>query len=117
MSLGLLLGLMLRRPFKPTRLVLGLALAIPVWIAIIYSGSRGGLVSMIAQILFVALLVFIASPGKELLRTEDLRSQAGRHRSILNSARGADRCFSGSDGDGRCLGRRGESRLPFGDRP
>ena len=32
---------------------------------------------MIAQILFVALLVFIAGPGKEFLRTKDLRSQAG----------------------------------------
>ena len=78
MSLGLLLGLMLRRPLRPNRLVLGLALAIPVWIAIVYSGSRGGLASMIAQILFVALLVFIASPGRELLRTEDTRAQVGR---------------------------------------
>lgn len=77
MSLGLLLGLMLRRPLRPTRLVLGLVLAIPVWIAIVYSGSRGGLASMIAQILFVALVVFIASPGRELLRTEDIRGQVG----------------------------------------
>lgn len=78
MSLGLLLGLMLRRPLRPTRLVLGLVLAIPMWIAIVYSGSRGGIASMIAQILFVALLVFVASPGRELLRTEDGRGQVGR---------------------------------------
>jgi len=78
MSLGLLLGLMLRRPLRPTRLVLGLVLAVPMWIAIVYSGSRGGLASMIAQILFVALLVFVASPGRELLRTEDGRRQVGR---------------------------------------
>jgi O-antigen ligase len=78
MSLGLLLGLMLRRPLRPTRMVLGLVLALPLWIAIVYSGSRGGLASMIAQILFVALLVFIASPGRELLRTEEMRGQAGR---------------------------------------
>jgi O-antigen ligase len=78
MSLGLVLGLMLRRPLRPTRLVPGLALALPLWIAIVYSGSRGGLASMIAQILFVALLVFIASPGRELLRTEDMRGRVGR---------------------------------------
>lgn len=75
MSLGLLLGLMLRRPLKPNRLILGLALAIPVWIAIVYSGSRGGMASMIAQIVFVALAVFIASPGRELLKTEARRKQ------------------------------------------
>ena len=78
MSLGLLLGLMLRRPLRPTRLALGLILAIPMWIAIVYSGSRGGLASMIAQILFVALLVFVASPGRQLLRTQDGRRQVGR---------------------------------------
>src|SRR5258706_10495495 len=43
MSLGLLLGLMLQRPIRPTRLALGSILAIPMWIAIVYSGSHGGL--------------------------------------------------------------------------
>jgi len=69
---------MLRRPLRPTRLAFGLILAIPMWIAIVYSGSRGGLASMIAQILFVALLVFVAKPGRQLLRTENGRSQVGR---------------------------------------
>jgi hypothetical protein len=78
MSLGLSLGLMLRRPLRPARLVLGFVFAIPMWIAIVYSGSRGGLASMIAQILFVALLVFVASPGRELLKTEDTRDKVGR---------------------------------------
>ena len=78
MSLGLLLGLMLRRPLRPTRLALGLMLAIPMWIAIVNSGSRGGLASMIAEILFVALLVFVAKPGRQLLRTENGRRQVGR---------------------------------------
>lgn len=72
MSLGLLLGLMLRRPIKATRLVFGLVLAVPAWVAIVYSGSRGGMASMFAQILLFALLVFIVSPGRELLRTEDI---------------------------------------------
>ena len=114
MSLGLLLGLMLRRPLKPNRLVLGLALAIPVWIAIVYSGSRGGLASMIAQILFVALLVFVASPGRELLRTEDGRRPRQRHRPIFDYAGSSYYFFPGRCGDGCCLGRRGSSGVPFG---
>jgi O-antigen ligase len=56
------LGLMLRRPMKIWRVCVGLAIAIPMWIAIVYSGSRGGLVSMLGQVLFIALLVFIANP-------------------------------------------------------
>jgi O-antigen ligase len=34
----------------------------------VYSGSRGGLASITVQVLFIALLVFIAKPGRELLR-------------------------------------------------
>jgi O-antigen ligase len=70
MSLGLVLSLMLRRPMRFARLVIGLAIAVPMWIAIVYSGSRGGLISMLGQALFVALLVVIAGPGRQLLRDD-----------------------------------------------
>ena len=46
MSLGLVLGLMLIRPVRFTRLVWCLAMAIPMWVAVVYSGSRGGLASI-----------------------------------------------------------------------
>ncbi len=68
MSLGLVLGLMLSRPLRMTRLAWCLAVAIPMWIAVVYSGSRGGLASITVQVLFIALLIFIAKPGRELLR-------------------------------------------------
>ena len=68
MSLGLVLGLMLSRPLRLTRLVWCLAIAIPMWIAVVYSGSRGGLASITVQVLFVASLIFIAQPGRELLK-------------------------------------------------
>jgi O-antigen ligase len=68
MSLGLVLGLMLTRPIRFTRLALGLALAIPMWVAVVYSGSRGGLASIMGQVFFVALLVFVVRPGQQLLR-------------------------------------------------
>jgi O-antigen ligase len=71
MSLGLVLGLMLRRPMSLARCLVGLLIAIPMWIAVVLSGSRGGLVSILGQVLFVALLVFIAGPGRELLMKEN----------------------------------------------
>lgn len=70
MSLGLVLGLMLRRPIRLARLAMGLAIAVPMWIAIVFSGSRGGLVSMLGQLMFVALLVFVAGPGRQLLKDD-----------------------------------------------
>ena len=73
MSLGLVLGLMLSRPVRSTRLVWCLAMAIPMWIAVVYSGSRGGLASITLQVLFVALLVFIAKPGRALLKERNRR--------------------------------------------
>jgi O-antigen ligase len=68
MSLGLVLGLMLTRPVRFTRLALGLALAIPMWVAVVLSGSRAGLGAIIGQVLFVALVVFVAKPGQQLLK-------------------------------------------------
>jgi O-antigen ligase len=68
MSLGLVLGLMLRRPIRFARLVIGFAIALPMWIAIVFSGSRAGLISMLGQVLFIALAVFIISPGRQLLK-------------------------------------------------
>ena len=78
MSLGLVLGLMLRRPIRLTRLALGLVLAIPMWIAIVYSGSRGGLASMIGQVLLVALLMFIVSPASQLRKEQNRHERVRR---------------------------------------
>jgi len=61
MSLGLVLGLMLTRPIRFSRLALGLAMAMPMWVAVVLSGSRAGLGAFIGQVLFVALVVFVAS--------------------------------------------------------
>jgi len=88
MSLGLVLGLMLRRPMTFARLALGLGIDIPMWIAIAYSGSRGGLVSMMGQVLFVALMVFIAGPfiadrGRQLLKDDRGPQRSRRMGSLL----------------------------------
>jgi len=78
MSLGLVLGLMLARPIRFTRLALGLALAIPMWIAIVYSNSRAGLGSMVGQVLFVTFAVFIAGPSRELFSERGRQTQPRR---------------------------------------
>jgi O-antigen ligase len=87
MSLGLVLGLMLRRPFRLARMAIGLTAAVPMWIAIVYSGSRGGLFNMLSQVLFVALLVFIAAPGRQLLKQND-KDRGGRRMAPFLVTRG-----------------------------
>ena len=78
MSLGLVLGLMLIRPVAFTRLVWCLVMAISMWVAVVLSGSRGGLASITGQVLFVALLIFIAKPGRELLKEGNRRQRVQR---------------------------------------
>jgi O-antigen ligase len=64
MALGLALGLMLGRGEKRMRL-LYLAAALPVWVGLVLSSSRGGILSMLSQLLFLLLIYGIAgqSPG------------------------------------------------------
>ncbi|MCM3874773.1 MAG: O-antigen ligase family protein, partial [Pyrinomonadaceae bacterium] len=71
MSLGLVLGLMLIRPVRLTRLAWCLVMAIPMWVAVVYSGSRGGLASVTGQVLFVTLLIFVVTSGQELVKEEN----------------------------------------------
>jgi O-antigen ligase len=56
MALGLLLGLVMARGITRDRILTYLALAAPVWAALVLSNSRGGIVSMLCQVLFLALL-------------------------------------------------------------
>ncbi|HLE62195.1 MAG TPA: hypothetical protein VI750_03600, partial [Pyrinomonadaceae bacterium] len=55
MTLGLLLGLVMARGITRDRILTYLALAAPVWAALVLSNSRGGIVSMLCQVLFLAL--------------------------------------------------------------
>lgn len=64
MALGLLLGIV-AGGVQRDRLLIYLALALPVWTALVLSTSRGGLFSMLAQVLFLGLLVTSLRPGSE----------------------------------------------------
>lgn len=56
MSLGLTLGIVIRGGAPHERVFLYLAAAAPVWTALVLSNSRGGIFSMLSQMLFIALL-------------------------------------------------------------
>jgi O-antigen ligase len=56
MALGLALGLIAGAGRRREKVLLYLAAAIPVWAALVLSNSRGGILSMLCQVLLLALL-------------------------------------------------------------
>jgi O-antigen ligase len=56
MGLGLALGMVVCRGVKGKRLVIYLVAAAPMWVAVVLSNSRGGILSILCQVLFLALL-------------------------------------------------------------
>jgi O-antigen ligase len=78
MTLGLILGLIAGRGMKRDKVLIYLALAMPVWAALVLCNSRGGILSMLAQVLFLALL-FTAVKSKR----EKLGREGGEEESLL----------------------------------
>jgi O-antigen ligase len=75
MSFGLLLGLLIGGGVARERWLLYLSLAIPLWFALILSNSRGGIFSMLGQVIFAVLMLTLA-------RSPERRSAGGRGRNI-----------------------------------
>ncbi len=73
MALGLLLGLMAGRGARREKLALLLGPALLLWAVLVMSGSRGGLLAFVAQIVFVGLLFGVVSGGSALSRSWALR--------------------------------------------
>lgn len=65
MVLGLILGLIIAGGVRREHLMIYVSLALPVWVALVMCNSRGGLFSMLAQVLFLALLFNLARPNAE----------------------------------------------------
>jgi O-antigen ligase len=61
MSLGLILGLILGGGVRRDQALIYLAALLPIWIGLVLSGSRGGLVAMLAQIVMAALLFSVVA--------------------------------------------------------
>ena len=56
MVFGLVLGLLVGRGVRRERVLIYLALLLPVWTALVLANSRGGILSMFGQLIFTALL-------------------------------------------------------------
>src|SRR6476646_9942493 len=64
MTLGLGAGIGLLRGFSRDRMMIYVALLLPVWTALVLSNSRGGILSMLAQVVVAALLLMRRSGFK-----------------------------------------------------
>lgn len=66
MTLGLTLGLVVRKGVSRDRILIYLAAAVPVWTALVLSNSRGGIFSMLMQVLCLAILIsLVPAPEPE----------------------------------------------------
>ena len=77
MTLGLGVGIGLLRSFNRDRMMIYVALLLPVWTALVLSNSRGGILSMLAQVVVAALL---------LMRRSDLKSERGGRFPVMRTA-------------------------------
>jgi O-antigen ligase len=65
MALGLTLGLVASKGVRREHVLIYLALALPVWVALVLCNSRGGILSMLAEVLFLALLFSFGRQKRE----------------------------------------------------
>jgi O-antigen ligase len=66
MALGLALGMVVGGE-RRDRALIYLAAALPVWTALVLSNSRGGIFSMLSQLLFLALMFSVVRPPREMM--------------------------------------------------
>lgn len=67
MCVGLVLGLIIKGGVRRDRVLIYLAIALPLWTALVLSNSRGGILSMISQVPFLAILYGAGGPSRENL--------------------------------------------------
>ncbi len=73
MSLGLTLGLIAETIGRHARLVVLLSVSIVLWVALVYSNSRGGILASLCQLLFIVVLL---DPVRHLTATEASTGQS-----------------------------------------
>jgi O-antigen ligase len=95
LALALTLALLLRHTESERRLralffaVVAVALAVPIWTALVLSNSRGGVLAMLCQLLFVALTFGFVRSGK---RSEGAQARPMRSRIVTMAVRLALAC-------------------------
>ncbi|MDQ3686927.1 MAG: O-antigen ligase family protein [Acidobacteriota bacterium] len=65
MALGLLTGLIVAGGIKRERVIIFVAAALPLWAALVLTASRGGILTMFTQIVFIALMFGAVRPGDD----------------------------------------------------
>ncbi len=89
LAVGLALGLVIFRGVTGRRLAVYLIAAVPMWVALVFANSRGGILSMLCQVMFLAVL-FVSQrsdPDKaKLSRPRRLLLQAGLVATLLLGA-------------------------------
>ena len=70
MAFGLGIGLLIAERARQNRLLIHVALLLPIWIGLVLSNSRGGILAMLTQVVIAALLLM--STRAERLRTRRL---------------------------------------------
>lgn len=75
MALGLALGIVVCRGVTGKRLVIYLLAALPMWAALVLSNSRGGILSILCQVIFLGLLLGRGSEVKENSNASEGRLQ------------------------------------------
>lgn len=76
LCLGLALGIVVGRGVAGKRTIIYLAAAVPMWVALVLANSRGGILSLLCQVVFLALLWGV----KHEERTSTHADEAGRER-------------------------------------
>lgn len=64
LALGLALGIVVCRGVNGKRLGIYLVASIPMWIALVLANSRGGILSILCQVLFLALLLSVGPDSR-----------------------------------------------------
>lgn len=67
MAFGLGLGLLLAHGVKRDRVLIYVALLLPIWIALVLSNSRGGILAMLTQVLIAASLLLRRQTSRVIL--------------------------------------------------
>jgi O-antigen ligase len=84
MSLGLTLGLVAGGGVRRNRLLLYIAAIVPMWTTLVLSNSRGGILSMLGQLIFIALLFKTVRPRQE--STNPHQAASGRLQRLVSSS-------------------------------
>jgi len=87
MSLAVALGMIFRRHEQPERKLLYLALALPIAAALIFANSRGGILTLMCQMLFLALIVTTRPQARDQEKRVGARPSRGG-RLIMFAIRG-----------------------------